>query len=89
MACVPPAGLDRRTQCDGIAAVDPPSTGMIAPVMKHASSESRKAMLVATSSGRPSRPIGWDARMRLTFSDAEWFCCLGPQPPQGVIIASR
>ena len=36
----------------------PPSTGRATPVMKDASSEARKRIAAATSSGRPMRPMG-------------------------------
>ena len=39
--------------------VRPPSTGSVAPVIWAASSESRKAMVAAISSGKASRPCGF------------------------------
>lgn len=37
----------------------PPSTGTHAPVMKEESSEAKKAIAFATSSGCPGRPKAW------------------------------
>ena len=37
----------------------PPSTGIVTPVQKPASSDSRKRARSATSSGLPIRPMGW------------------------------
>ena len=37
----------------------PPSTGIVTPVQKPASSDSRKSARSATSSGLPIRPMGW------------------------------
>lgn len=45
----------------------PPSTGTSAPVMKLASSEARNTATLATSSGRPMRPIGMAAPSDATF----------------------
>ena len=41
----------------------PPSTGIVTPVTKPASSESRKRARSATSSGVPMRPMGWVVRL--------------------------
>ncbi len=43
----------RSGPVDSTAAVSPPSTGRMVPVTKPASSESRKAITAAASSGRP------------------------------------
>lgn len=40
----------------------PPSTNRVCPVMNDASSDSRKAIAAAISSGRPKRPMGTIAR---------------------------
>ena len=39
----------------------PPSMSQTAPVTQPASSDSRKSIVLAISSGRPTRPIGWNA----------------------------
>src|SRR5689334_2157635 len=53
-------------------AVWPPSTGISAPVMNAAASDSRKATRAATSSGCPGRPSGVSATVaRRNASDAE------------------
>src|SRR6185369_16813977 len=44
-------------------AVRPPSTGRVTPVIQEASSEQRKRAALATSSGRPTRPSGYQGRM--------------------------
>ena len=51
------ADLQRQTR----PAITPPSTSWIAPVVQLALSDKRNTMWLARSSGRPTRPIGWNA----------------------------
>jgi hypothetical protein len=51
------ADLQRRTR----PAITPPSTSWNAPVVQLALSDRRNTMWLARSSGRPTRPIGWNA----------------------------
>jgi len=50
------ADLQRQTR----PAITPPSTSWIAPVVQLALSDKRNTMWLARSSGRPTRPIGWN-----------------------------
>src|SRR5581483_204375 len=51
--------------------VSPPSTEMLCPVMKEASSEARKATACASSSGSPIRPSGVIATVPASLSSGE------------------